>query len=319
MKIDPALIERAAAILRNGGLVAFPTETVYGLGANALDEKAVRRIYEVKGRPRTSPLILHVCSLAMAKELTSEWPVKAETLARRYWPGPLTLVLPKSQIVSDRLTAGLDTVGIRMPDHPVALAMIKAAGVPVAAPSANLFTALSPTTAAHVVESLGDRVDLILDGGPTKVGIESTVLGLAHDLALLLRPGMLTRAELEESIGPINVLQASLESGAGAQPSPGMHARHYSPLTPMYLIEKESDWPGRGHGVYFSLGGYQELAGLAGKVVMMPQSAKAYAAALYEQLHEQDRGQWDWIGVELPVGGEEWDGVLDRLKRAAKH
>ncbi len=172
--------------------MAFPTETVYGLGANALDAAAVERIFEAKGRPPTSPLIVHVASIEMARSSLRHWPAAAERLAQRYWPGPLTLVVPKHPSIPDRVTAGLPTVGLRMPAHPLALALIRAAGVPIAAPSANRFTGLSPTTAEHVRRSLGDTVDLILDGGPTAVGIESTVLSLAgppgaaapgHDLA----------------------------------------------------------------------------------------------------------------------------------------
>src|SRR5438105_4505328 len=182
-------IEAAADALRRGRLVAFPTETVYGLGANALDPEAVARIYAVKGRPPTSPLIVHVASVEMAKSLIATWPEAADRMARRFWPGPLTLVLPKQPTIPSIVTAGLSTVGLRMPSHPMALALIKAAGVPLAAPSANRFTQLSPTTADHVRQSLGSDVDLILDGGPCEVGIESTVVSLAGPQPVLLRPG----------------------------------------------------------------------------------------------------------------------------------
>ncbi len=177
--ISPEEIQHAAWLLRAGKLVAFPTETVYGLGANALDGEAVARIFAAKGRPQTSPIIVHVSSMEMARQVVSEWPQPAESLAQKFWPGPLTLVLKKQAAVPDLVTAGLDTVGVRMPAHPVALALIEAAQVPVAAPSANRFTQFSPTTAEHVRQSLGDRVDYILDGGPCTVGIESTVLSLA--------------------------------------------------------------------------------------------------------------------------------------------
>src|ERR1700722_13714950 len=169
---------RAAELLRAGRLVAFPTETVYGLGANALDEDAVRRIFEAKGRPFSSPLIVHVASIGMARELALEWPDQAERLARRFWPGPLTIIVPKQAHVPDLVTAGLASVGLRIPAHPVAKALLEAAQIPVAAPSANRFTELSPTTAEHVRRSLGQKVEMILDGGPCNVGIESSVISL---------------------------------------------------------------------------------------------------------------------------------------------
>ncbi|MGC8793298.1 MAG: L-threonylcarbamoyladenylate synthase, partial [Bryobacteraceae bacterium] len=192
-------IERAARLIREGRLVAFPTETVYGLGANALDRDAVRKIFEVKGRPSTSPVIVHVDSIEMARGLARQWPQAAEVLARRFWPGPLTLVVPRAAVIPHEVTAGLDTVGLRMPAHPVALALIRAAGVPIAAPSANRFSRLSPTTAEHVRRSLGDAVDMILDGGPTALGLESSVLSVAGP-PRLLRPGMILREQIEELI-----------------------------------------------------------------------------------------------------------------------
>src|SRR5713226_379163 len=191
---EPSEIAEAARLIRAGQLVAFPTETVYGLGANALDPAAVEKIYAAKGRPPNSPLIVHVDSIEMARGLVREWPPQAELLARRFWPGPLTLVLPKQPHVPGRLTGGLDTVGLRMPSHPIALALIRAAGVPIAAPSANRFTELSPTTAQHVRETMRDEVAMVIDGGRTAVGIESTVLSLAGPSAVLLRPGVVTQA-----------------------------------------------------------------------------------------------------------------------------
>src|SRR5271155_916117 len=204
-------IARAAALIRAGELVAFPTETVYGLGASALDPQAIDKIFAAKGRPPSSPLIVHVSSIEMARGLVREWPERAEKLAAKFWPGPLTLVLPKQPHVPDRLTAGLDTVGIRMPAHPIAQALIREAGVPIAAPSANLFGALSPTSAHHVRDGLGNSVSMVLDGGRTTVGIESTVLSLAGPEAVLLRPGMVTQQEIEAVIGPVRVLQDAPE------------------------------------------------------------------------------------------------------------
>jgi L-threonylcarbamoyladenylate synthase len=307
--IEPSEISRAAALIRAGELVAFPTETVYGLGANALDAAAVAKIYIAKDRPRDSPLIVHVDSIEMARGLVGEWPEKAELLARRFWPGPLTLVLPKQPHVPDCLTAGLGTVGVRMPANPIALALIREAGVPIAAPSANRFTELSPTTAAHVRESMGDRAAIILDGGRTTVGIESTVLSLVGTSAMLLRLGMLTKAEIEEVIGPVKVSQAP---ATGAHPSPGMHRRHYSPRTPLILVEG-GRLPSSGRGAYLWI---MQTADAAGEV-RMPDDAPAYAATLYETLHQADSEGWDWIAVERPPLGPEWAAIHDRLERAA--
>lgn len=293
-------IERAAALIRAGKLVAFPTETVYGLGANALDAGAVRRIFEAKGRPQTSPLIVHVSSVEMARRYVTAWPETAERLAARHWPGPLTLVLPKQPAIPDEVTAGLGTVGLRVPAHPMALELIERAGVPIAAPSANRFTELSPTSAEHVRTSLGDRVELILDGGSTPIGIESTVLSLAGEQPLLLRPGMISREELEELAGPVAVLSAA---GPGAHPAPGMHARHYSPRTPLLLVRGAPDRPGR--GAYLKHG------------ETMPDNPRDYAAALYATLHRLDGEGLDWIAVEIPPGEPAWTGIRDRLRRAA--
>ncbi len=286
-------VEQAAALIRAGKLVAFPTETVYGLGANALDAAAVERIFAAKGRPRTSPLIVHVSSVEMARELAAEWPAAAETLARRYWPGPLTLVLPKRPAIPDVVTAGLPTVGLRMPAHPVALDLIRAAGVPIAAPSANRFTELSPTASDHVPEELADAV---LEGGPSEVGIESTVLSLAGEPSLL-RPGVIPLPEIEALIGPVRVV----ESMVGAHASPGMHERHYRPSTPLYVLGPE-EAPPAGRGT----------------MLRMPSNPLEYAAVLYAELHRADRQGWEWIAVERPPDTPEWAGVRDRLKRAAR-
>jgi L-threonylcarbamoyladenylate synthase len=290
-------IADAAALIRAGKLVAFPTETVYGLGANALDAAAVERIFVAKGRPRTSPLIVHVDSVEMARLFADCWPDAAETLARRYWPGPLTLVVPKRATIPDIVTAGLPTVALRVPAHPLALQLIRAAGVPIAAPSANRFTELSPTAAGHVPERLAD---FVLDGGPARIGIESTVLSLVAAPALL-RPGVIPLTEIEALIGPVEI---AAEAGAGAHASPGMHARHYRPVTPLLLIGPGDSLPS-GHGAHLRIGHE------------MPADARAYAAALYETLHRLDKQHLDWIAVERPPESPEWAGVLDRLRRAA--
>jgi L-threonylcarbamoyladenylate synthase len=290
-------VEHAAALIRSGKLVAFPTETVYGLGANALDAQAIECIFARKGRPRSSPLIVHVDSIAMARALAAEWPLAAEILAERYWPGPLTLVVPKCAAIPDIATAGLPTAGLRMPDHPLALALIHAAGVPIAAPSANRFTELSPVSAAHVAESLAD---FLLDGGPSQVGIESTVLSLAG-VPVLLRPGVIPLPEIEALIGPVRPAPRVVEA---AHPSPGMHQRHYRPRTPLYLLGPQ-DSPPPGIGAWLRIG--RE----------MPADARRYAASLYETLHRLDQRRLAWIAVELPPDTPEWAGVRDRLERAA--
>lgn len=290
-------IARAAEIIQSGGLVAFPTETVYGLGANALDVKAVERIFRAKGRPASSPLIVHVPDVGMAKSLASKWPPLADLLARFFWPGPLTMIVRKSRIVPIEVTAGFDSVGLRVPAHPVARELLAKAMRPIAAPSANRFTELSPTTADHVRESLGDRVDMVLDGGSTTVGIESTVITLAEDHPGILRPGMISANDLKSATG---VNWPVLTADAHPSASPGLHRKHYSPKTPFYIVGLMDDPPpGRG------------------KILEMPIRPVDYAAVLYATLHHADKQGWDWIGVWEPPDLPEWQGIRDRLKRAS--
>ena len=308
---NAAEIEAAARLLRAGRLVAFPTETVYGLGANALDPEAVARIYAVKGRPPTSPLIVHVACIEMAQSLVKSWPDLADRLAQLFWPGPLTLVLEKQPTIPSIVTAGLATVGLRMPAHPMALALIKAAGVPLAAPSANRFTQLSPTTADHVRRGLGSDVDLILDGGPCEIGIESTVLSVVGSKPRLLRPGGISRAEIEAVAGQVTT---GGDVPAAAHPSPGMHPRHYSPRTRLLLV-KDGQVPTQGNGIYLQ---YQHLPSRSGTaIVQMPSSAAEYAAALYDKLHGADAGVYDWIAVDAPPETPDWEAIHDRLRRAS--
>ncbi|MFN0056181.1 MAG: L-threonylcarbamoyladenylate synthase [Planctomycetales bacterium] len=228
-------IAHGAELLRAGRLVAFPTETVYGLGAHALDERAVARVFEAKGRPRFDPLIVHAADLEGIARLVVRLPPVAERLAARFWPGPLTLVLPKSALVPDLVTAGCPTVALRIPDHPVALELLRVAGIPVAAPSANLFGRISPTTAAHVADQLGDRIDLILDGGPCRVGVESTVLNLAGEVATLLRPGGTPLEEIERLIGRVQIGNSESLPPSSGLASPGTLPQHYAPRTPLFL------------------------------------------------------------------------------------
>jgi L-threonylcarbamoyladenylate synthase len=235
---EPAAIAEAAMLLRTGRLVVFPTETVYGLGAHALDPVAVAAIFEAKGRPSTDPLIVHIGHARQLDALVRAVPDVARRLAERFWPGPLTLILPKRDVVPDQVTAGLDTVGVRVPSHPVALALLDAAAIPVAAPSANLFSKPSPTRVSHVLADLDGRVDLVLDAGPTAVGVESTVLDLTTPQPLVRRPGGVSIESLR-AVVPDVATALQLASGDAAQPSPGQLLRHYAPRARMTLVEGE--------------------------------------------------------------------------------
>ena len=241
MDINDSQIDEAARRLQAGGLIALPTETVYGLGADALNPRAVARIFEVKQRPFFDPLIVHVPDVESVKPLVTDFPATAMELAGRFWPGPLTLVLPKNSIVPDIVTAGLPTVAIRVPSHPVARALLRAAGCPVAAPSANPFGRISPTTAEHVRDQLGDQVDLILDGGPCRVGVESTVVSVVDSPPVLLRHGGVTIEQLVAVIG--EVATVSKTGDDGPQQAPGMLLKHYSPETPLSVADDVSSTP----------------------------------------------------------------------------
>lgn len=318
-----ASVAEAAEVLRRGGLVAFPTETVYGLGAHALDPAAVERIYRAKGRPAYNPLIVHVADVEQARGLSSAWPDAADRLAERFWPGPLTLVVPRAPAIPDAVSAGLATVGIRVPAHPVAHALLRAAGIPIAAPSANRSTRISPTTAEHVRRGLGDRVDLILDGGPTAVGIESTVLSLAGPVATVLRPGILSLDELREVLGDVRV-SGDDPGGDAARPSPGMMDRHYAPAAQVRLFDPatrdaafaeaaRAAAEGRSVGVIAFAPARAEGA----RVVEMPPDARGYASRLYAALHDLDAAGCEAVWIERVPDGADWAGVRDRLHRAA--
>ena len=253
-------LERAATILRDGGLVALPTETVYGLGANALDAEAVKRLFAAKRRPAWDPMIVHIADEAMLDGLVTEIPEAARRLMAAFWPGPLTLLLPRSAAIPDVVTAGKPLVGIRMPAHPVALELIRRAGVPVAAPSANIFGRISPTTAAHVLTDLVGRIDAVLDAGPTEHGVESTVLDTCQSPMLIYRPGAVTAEQIQAVAGPVEVFRGSQPIQA-AQPSPGLGLRHYAPHARLVLVdaplaelkarlaEEALRWPGERVGV----------------------------------------------------------------------
>ncbi len=323
---DPAVIARAAALLRAGQLVAFPTETVYGLGADALDAEAVARIFAAKGRPAYNPVIAHVADAAGARALTATWPAAADRLAAACWPGPLTMVLPAAPEVPGIVRAGLPAVGVRVPAHPVALALVRAAGRPIAAPSANRFTQLSPTTAAHVVRGLGDRVPLVLDGGPCPVGIESTVVDLTGDVPTILRPGAIDAERLSAILGaPVGT--ATPVAGEAPRLAPGMVDRHYAPAGDVWLFDPP-EWDEVAEAL--AARGAEGGAGPVGALwltprshpavthpVTMPATPAAYARALYATLHAMDEAGVAVILVERPPATAAWAGVRDRLERAA--
>jgi L-threonylcarbamoyladenylate synthase len=328
----PEDIARAAEILRNGGTVAFPTETVYGLGANALDANAVAAIFTAKERPNWDPIIVHVSDRAMLDQVAIV-PEQAERLIAAFWPGPLTLLLPRTGNIPDNVTAGRPLVGVRMPAHPIALALIEAARLPIAAPSANRFGRTSPTTAQHVLEDLDHRIDAILDGGPTAVGVESTVIGLNTDPSqspiVLYRPGAITAAMLEPIAGPVALYQPPQQPAAEPQslPSPGTGIRHYAPRARLVLVNTESELNNR-------LGPL--IADKEKPGVMLPQNwtihhrhvetfhwnsfddTAALAHSLFAGLRELDSRGVTVILCPLPATNGLGHAIRDRLEKAAK-
>lgn len=315
---EPDAVRQAADVIRAGGLVGFPTETVYGLGANALDARAVARVFEAKGRPSTNPVIVHVFDAPDVLNVASNWPETAQGLAARFWPGPLTLVVPRSDRVPDIVTAGGPTVAVRCPNHPIARALIRAAGVPIAAPSANRSTELSPTRAEHVLKGLNGRIDLLLEGGPCSGGIESTVVDVTGETPRVLRPGLITVPMLEEVCGRV----ATGAGGEGVSRSPGQMAKHYSPRTPVVLAENAERaerllGEGQSAGLRVVVLGFDLPLGPEPTYWTMLYEPERYAADLYAVLHEIDRAGWDRVVIELPPDTPEWAGVRDRLTRAA--
>lgn len=319
---DPGLIAAACETLRRGGLAAFPTETVYGLGANALDPAAVGRIFEAKGRPPTNPIIVHVADAAGARTLVRDWPPSAERLATAFWPGPLTLVLPKTDLVPSIVASGGPTVGVRVPNHPVALALLRACGFPLAAPSANRSEHVSPTSAEHVRADLAGRIDLILDAGPTARGLESTVVDLA-DGPRILRPGPISQSQLEEVLGQACPLAGKRREVDGPLRSPGLLDRHYAPRTPMECRaaagERVREAAGSGErAAWLALAGEETAhAPPSATVVVMPNEPEAYGRRLYAELRRLDGLQLDRIVATLPPEEESWAAVRDRLMRGS--
>lgn len=330
---EPSIVAEAAAVLASGELVAFPTETVYGLGARGLHADEVRRIFAAKGRPHGHPLILHVDGEAMARSLARDWTDAAARLAAAFWPGPLTLVVPKGASVPAEVTGGLDSVGLRCPDHPVAQALIGAVGEPLAAPSANAHMHVSPTSAAHVVRSLGDRVALVLDGGPCSTGIESTVVDLVGSPPRVLRPGALSLDRLREVLPDI-VFEATVVEGDGPRTSPGQAAKHYAPSAPLTLTPSGEAtfetvrsavhdgqrvaaivWsPGIGDRLRQTIDAAEGPA----MVLVLPDDAEAYARELFHALHTVDEARCDRVVVERVPETEAFWAVSDRLARAAR-
>lgn len=320
----PDAIARAAAVLLRGGLVAFPTETVYGLGALADDAACVARIFAAKGRPAYNPLIAHVTDAAMARALVRAWPPAAARLAAAHWPGPLTLVVARDPArIPDVVSAGRPTVAVRAPAHPVARALLAAVGRPVAAPSANRFQQLSPTTAAHVLKGLAGRVDLVLDGGPCPYGIESTVVDVTVDPPVLLRPGALPLAALAP-LAPGLRLRAPAphdDDDEAARPSPGMVRRHYAPRARLVVATPDAVDAAvdalRAEGLAVALVTRGRAA--RGDVVVraLPDDPAAYAAALFATLHALDDGGCGAVVVEAVPDDDAWAAVRDRLARAS--
>lgn len=314
------MIERFVQMLKSGGLVAFPTETVYGLGADATNPTAVAKIFAAKGRPGTNPLIVHIADSSVARRYATHWTDTATKLAARFWPGPLTLVLPKSPDIVDAVTAGRGTVGLRVPDHPLALGLLRAFDGPVAAPSANKSNRISPTAAQHVRDELGDSVDLILDGGPCKVGIESTVLDLSGDSPMILRLGGVSRQQIEAVIGPVGLLQqvASEESAK----SPGQLPVHYSPRTAAWRFDRATERKIQTERASPSIGiirvSSTEAVHSGGATIALSCNPEIYARDLYCALRELDSMGLTAIYIEMPPDQPEWAAVRDRILRATK-
>lgn len=313
---DDPVIQEAAAILAGGGLVAFPTETVYGLGADGLNPTAVARIYAAKGRPATNPVILHVADAASAQRLVSGWPPVAQLLADHFWPGPLTLVLQASGLVPDIVRAGGPTVALRCPDHWIAQQLIRGLGRPLAAPSANRSQHLSPTRAEHVATSLGAGIELILDGGPTRSGLESTIVDLSGDQPRMLRPGPIGSGVLAALLGSLEQWEGAVPSG-DRHAAPGMAARHYAPRAPLVMVPSGSGVNEViGRMAYVAFGSLPPLpVGVQGW--LLPLDSVAAGAGLFALLHDLDAAGFDLVVMELPPEGEAWNAIRDRLRRAS--
>lgn len=313
-------IRHAAALLRDGRLVAFPTETVYGLGANATSAMAVAQIFEAKQRPTFDPLIVHIADLSQLSSVVSSIPPQARTLIENLWPGPLTLVLPKQDSIPDLVTAGLPGVGVRIPDHPIALELLRTAGCPVAAPSANPFGGISPTTAQHVMDGLGLKVNCILDGGPCAVGVESTVVSFMQPWPIMLRPGGCPIETIESLIGPIERAVSDPSQDDAAQPAPGMLSRHYAPATSLMLVTHDTmatAVPDRRCGLLTSA--KQPFSGHFDRIIELSdtEDLQTCAAKFFASMRSLDSSGLDVIIAHLFPDYGLGIALNDRLRRAA--
>lgn len=333
---DPEVMRQASDILKKGGLVAFPTETVYGLGGDALNPEASARIYAAKGRPSDNPLIVHIADMEALKILAREIPEKAYQLADHFWPGPLTMILPKADIVPLQTTGGLDTVAIRMPSHPTAYELIRSSGLYLAAPSANTSGRPSPTEADHVREDLEGRIDMIIDSGRVEIGLESTIVDLSVDVPMILRPGYITKAMLEEVIGPVRI-DPGLIAGSkdlGVRPkAPGMKYRHYAPKGSLSIVEgkremvaqrinqltKEHEQAGHRTAVIASLENHDLYTCARVIDIGSREHEESIAANLYEVLRQMDEDQIDFIYSESFAGAGLGAAIMNRLLKAAGH
>jgi L-threonylcarbamoyladenylate synthase len=332
--IEQQTLEEAARILKEGGLVAFPTETVYGLGADATNEQAAARIYEAKGRPSDNPLIVHIADVEALKQCASEVPERALALAKAFWPGPLTMILPKGDLIPYTTTGGLDTVAVRMPDHPVALELIRAAGGFIAAPSANTSGRPSPTKAEHVYEDLKGRIPMILDGGEVGIGIESTIVDLTEDEPVILRPGYITQAMLEEVTAGVKMDRGLLEISGDVRPkAPGMKYRHYAPKAELILVQggpdavteaikeqvRQLSMEGKKAGVICCEETREQYVGIDAEILSIGsrRDESTIAHNLYDILRSFDEKEVDQIYSECfdtPMLG---DAVMNRMRKAA--
>jgi L-threonylcarbamoyladenylate synthase len=320
-----AALKRAAELLRAGEVVALPTETVYGLAANAFDEKAVAKIFQIKGRPANNPVIVHVASVEMGKRCVNDWPGSADRLAKAFWPGPLTLVLPRANEIPDVVAAGGATVGVRWPSHPLIQAVIRQCDFPLAAPSANLSSRISPTNAEHVRKQLGGKIPLIVDGGQSQVGIESTVLDLSVNPPQVLRPGMIHAESLAAVIGEVRSAKCEVRSEDVIR-SPGQLRKHYAPKARLLVLNWHDDSDLRSQlstltphpsSCFVIAHTHIPSAENFARVSVIPHDAEAFARAIYAELHRCDEAGAEWIVVEAPPELPDWSGIADRLKRAA--
>jgi L-threonylcarbamoyladenylate synthase len=316
---DPALIDRAVQLLRAGELVAFPTETVYGLGANATNPAAVAKIFAAKGRPADHPLIVHIAAAAQLDFWARDVPIAARQLAAAFWPGPLTLILKRAPQVPDAVTGGQDTVGLRVPDQPLTLALLRAFNGGIAGPSANRFGRISPTTADHVHSEFGENAPLVLDGGPCRVGIESTIVDLSRGAPVILRPGAITAVDIFRALGQLPAACA----GTDAPRVSGSLAAHYAPRTPLRLLPADALAAEIRHQLAVGLR-IVVLARQSARLVapglqwrQLPDAASAYAHDLYAALRAADAASCHLILAEAPPSEPEWLAVSDRLQRAA--